>query len=147
MKPFISKTAYGVLNYIIGLLLITSPWLFGFVHIKIAAAGLLLPIYMGWLSLIMAVFSQNPLGFRQLNVLPMQIHNCVDVLFGSFLLALPWTYAFSHVVFWPHFLLGLAMLIKGIFAQESPFLTRPHRSLPEAGITSIDASEGRLNNY
>lgn len=145
MKPFISKSAYGFLNYAIALLLIASPWLFGFTHATIAGA-VLMPVYMGWLLLIMAIFSQTPLGFRQLNVLPMQIHNCVDVLMGSFMLALPWTYAFSHQVFWPHFLLGLALVIKGIFAQESPFLTRPHRSLPEAGIKSIDSSEGRLNH-
>jgi len=145
MKPFISKTAYGFLNYALGALLITSPWLFGFVHATNAGA-VLFPVYIGWLYLIMALFSDNPLGVRQLRVLPVQMHNCVDVLMGSFLLALPFTYAFCAQVFWPHFLLGLVMLVKGIFTQESPFLTRPHRSLPEAGISSIDASEGRLNH-
>ncbi|MFD2872390.1 hypothetical protein ACFS5N_07930 [Mucilaginibacter ximonensis] len=145
MKPFISKTAFGVLNYVIALVLIASPWAFGFTHATNAGA-VLLPIYLGWLTLIMAIFSQNPLGFRQLNVLPAQMHNLVDVLMGSFLMCLPFTYAFCNEVFWPHFLLGLALLIKGVFTQESPFLTRPHRSLPEAGISSIDASEGRLNH-
>ncbi|HTH82966.1 MAG TPA: hypothetical protein VL490_08530 [Mucilaginibacter sp.] len=142
MKPFISRTAYGFLNYAIALILIASPWAFGFSHVTIAAA-LLMPIIMGWLQLIMSIFSANPLGF--LNVFPMQMQNCVDVLMGSFLLALPWTYDFSSYTWLPHFLLGLALLIKGIFAEQSPFLTRPHRSLPEAGITSIDSHEGRLN--
>jgi VIT1/CCC1 family predicted Fe2+/Mn2+ transporter len=145
MKPFISKTFYGFLNYALAALLIASPWLFGFSHATIAAA-VLMPLLIGWLQLIMAIFSDNPLGFAGIRVFPVQMQNCVDVLMGSFLLVLPWTYAFSGQVFWPHFLLGLALLIKGIFASESPFLTRPHRSLPEAGITSIDASEGRLNH-
>ncbi|MDB5116713.1 MAG: hypothetical protein JWQ79_2205 [Mucilaginibacter sp.] len=142
MKPFISKTFYGFINYAAALLLIASPWLFGFSHAPVAAA-VLMPLLMGWLQLIMAIFSKNPLGF--MNIFPMQMQNCVDVLMGSFLLALPWTYAFSSYVFWPHLLLGLVLLLKGIFAVESPFLTRPHRSLPEAGITSIDAHDGRLN--
>ena len=142
MKPFISRTFYGFINYAAALLLILSPWLFGFLHVTIAA-GLLVPLYMGWLQLIMAIFSDNPLGF--LKVLPMQMQNCVDIFMGSFLLALPWIYAFSSQILWPHFLLGLVLVIKGVFAEGSPVLTRPHRSLPEAGITSTDAHEGRLN--
>jgi hypothetical protein len=145
MKPFISRTAYGVLNYAIAALLLASPWLFKFSHATIAAA-LFMPLLMGWLQLIMSMFSESPTGLGSLKVFPIQMQSCVDVLMGSFLLALPWIYAFSGEVKWPHFLLGAALLIKGIFAVESPFLTRPHRALPEAGITSIDAHEGRLNH-
>ncbi|WP_214073317.1 hypothetical protein [Mucilaginibacter sp. dw_454] len=145
MKPFISKSAYGFINYAVALLLIASPWAFGFSHVTIAAA-LFMPIIMGWLQLIMAIFSQNPIGFRQLNVFPIQMQACVDVLMGSFLFALPLTYAFCGQVWLPHVLLGAALLVKGIFVKESPFLTRPHRSLPEAGITSVDAIEGRLDH-
>jgi len=141
MKPFISKKFYGIINYTCALLLITSPWLFHFNHVK--GAAVLVPIYLGWLQLIMAIFTDNPLGF--LKVFPMQMHNCLDIFSGSFLLVLPWLYAFSSVVFWPHFLLGSIFCLAGIFAEGSPFLTRPHRSLPEAGISSIDASDGRLN--
>ncbi|WP_299511843.1 hypothetical protein [Mucilaginibacter sp.] len=143
MKPFISKTFYGVINYAVALLLIASPWLFHFA--QFGGAALFLPIIIGWFQLIMAIFSKNPLGF--LDVFPMQMHNCLDVLTGSFLLALPWTYSFSSQVWAPHFFLGLVLIIMGVFADGSPFLTKPHRALPEAGITSTDASEGRLNNY
>jgi hypothetical protein len=145
MKPFISRTAYGVLNYAIAAILLASPWLFKFNHVTIAAA-LFMPLLIGWLQLIMSMFSESPTGFSFLKVFPIQMQSCVDVLMGSFLLALPWTYAFCNEVFWPHFLLGAALLIKGIFVSQSPFLTRPHRALPEAGITSIDAHEGRLNH-
>jgi hypothetical protein len=145
MKPFISRSLYGFLNYSIALLLLVSPWLFKFSHVTIAA-GLLMPLLMGWLQLIMSIFSDNPLGFNKLKVFPMQMQNFVDVLMGSFLLALPWTYAFSGQVFLPHFILGLGLLLKGIFAVESPFLTRPHRTLPEGNITSVDSLEGKLNH-
>lgn len=147
MKPFISRTAYGFLNYILVALLLSSPWLFGFSDMRnIATSAFWMPLLIGWLQLIMSMFSESPTGFGFLKVFPMQMQNCIDVLMGSFLLALPWTYAFSSHVFLPHLLLGLALTIKGIFAVESPFLTKPHRALPEAGISSIDASEGRLNH-
>jgi hypothetical protein len=141
MKPFISTKLYGVINYVGAILLISSPWLFGFAHF--GGAALFMPLLIGWFQLIMAIFSNNSHGF--LKVFPMQMHHCLDVLSGSFLLALPWTYAFSSKVFWPHFLLGSLFFIAGIFTKGSPFTTKPHQSLPEAGITSIDAHEGRLN--
>ena len=142
MKPFISTTTYGVINYLAAISLIASPWLFGFA--QYGGAALFMPLLIGWLQLIMAIFSRNPVGF--IKVFPMQMHNCLDVLTGSFLLALPWTYDFSSKVYLPHFLFGLLLVVMGVFVQKSPFLTPADRSLPEAGITSIDSSEGRLNN-
>jgi hypothetical protein len=61
MKPFISTAVYGVLNYIVALTLIASPWLFGFANVS--SAALFLPLYIGWLQLIMAIFSNNETGF------------------------------------------------------------------------------------
>jgi hypothetical protein len=142
MKPFISTTLYGFINYAVALLLIASPWLFGFA--QFGGAALFMPLLIGWLQLIMAIFSDNPLGF--LKVFPMQMHNCLDVLTGSFLMCLPWTYDFSSKVFWPHLIFGALLLINGVFVQKSPFLVRATPSLPEAGFTSTDSIEGRLNH-
>jgi hypothetical protein len=142
MKPFISTTFYGVINYTCAILLIASPWLFNFA--QYGGASLFMPIIIGWLQLIMAIFSDNPLGF--IKVFPMQMHNCLDVLTGSFLMCLPWTYDFASKVSLPHFVFGAIFLIAGIFVHKSPFLTRATPNLHEAGITSLDSSEGRLNH-
>jgi|ERR1700744_4666187 len=142
MKPFISKTFYGVINYACAILLIASPWLFGFA--QYGGASLFMPLLIGWLQLIMAIFSDNPLGF--IKVFPMQMHNTLDVLTGSFLMCLPWTYDFSSKVFWPHLVFGALLLINGIFVSQSPFLTRATASLPEGGLASIDSTDGRLNH-
>jgi hypothetical protein len=146
MKPFISKTFYGILNYLMVAVLISSPWLFGFTHVTIAAA-FFLPILMGWLQFIMSAFSESPTGFSFLKVFPMQMQNLVDVIMGTFLLSLPFIYQFSHEVFWPHFLMGLVLTIKGVFAQDSPFLTTPHRALPQGGVGSTDSLDGRLDQH
>ncbi|MES2809669.1 MAG: hypothetical protein V4619_13650 [Bacteroidota bacterium] len=148
MKPFISKTFYGILNYLMAATLLSSPWLFGFADVRgTFAAAFYMPLLMGWLHFIMSAFSESPTGFSFLKVFPMQMNNLFDVLTGTFLLSLPMIYGFCHVVFWPHFLMGLVLTIKGIFAQDSPFLTRPHRALPEGNITSTDSLEGRLDQH
>ncbi|MDB5131989.1 MAG: hypothetical protein JWR02_1738 [Mucilaginibacter sp.] len=141
MKPFIPTAVYGVLNYILSFTLIASPWLFGLVNVS--SAALLIPIYIGWLQFIMAVFVDNETGF--VKQFPMQIHLVIDVLMGFILMVSPWLYTFSSKVFWPELLLGGLLFCLGIFTKKSPFLTKPHHSVPEGQLTSTDSTEGRLS--
>jgi hypothetical protein len=141
MKPFIPTAVYGVLNYILSFTLIASPWLFGLVNVS--SAALLIPIYIGWLQFIMAVFVDNEAGF--VKQFPMQIHLVIDVLMGFILMVSPWLYTFSSKVFWPELLLGGLLFCLGIFTKKSPFLTKPHHSVPEGQLTSTDSTEGRLS--
>jgi len=85
MKPFISTKFYGFLNYILALTLIASPWLFNFTDVS--SAALLMPIYLGWLQLIMAVFADNETGF--VKQFPMQMHLVLDVFMGFLLMVSP----------------------------------------------------------
>jgi|SRR5471030_301150 hypothetical protein len=141
MKPFVPTAVYGVLNYLLSFTLIASPWLFGLVDVS--SAALLIPIYIGWLQFIMAVFVDNETGF--VKKFPMQIHLVLDVLMGFILLVSPWLYTFSSHVFWPELLLGGLLFFLGIFTKKSPFLTRPHHSVPEGTLVSTDSTEGRLS--
>lgn len=120
MKSFISTTTYGVINYVGALLLLTSPWLFGFVHV--GGASLFLPLIFGWYQLIMAIFANNKLGF--IKVFPMQMHYILDVIVGSFLMCSPWVYAYSQYVYLPQLLLGALFFFAGIFSQGSQFSTK-----------------------
>jgi len=119
MKPFISTAVYGVLNYIIALTLIATPWLFDLVHVSNAA--LLLPIYIGWLQLIMAIFSRNETGF--IKQFPLTIHHVLDVLMGFLLMVSPWLYVYSPKV-WPEVILGAILFLMGLFTKKSPFTTK-----------------------
>jgi hypothetical protein len=141
MKPFISKSFYGVINYVGAILLMASPWLFKFDHL--GGASFFLPLIYGWLQLIMAIFSNSKHGL--IRIFPMQMHHVLDVLGGSFLLASPWVYDYAGHVFWPQVLLGGLFFLAGIFTQGSPLLTQPHVAAREAGITSTDSHEGRLD--
>jgi|SRR6185437_7655198 len=141
MKPFVPTVFYGVLNYIISLTLILSPWLFGLINIS--SAAFLIPLYIGWLQLIMAIFVDNETGF--VKQFPMQIHLALDVAMGFILMVSPWIYSFSSKIFWPELTFGGLLFLLGIFTKNSPFLTRAHRAAREGQLTSTDSFEGRLN--
>jgi len=141
MKPFISTTFYGVINYLIAFTMIASPWLFNLVNIS--SAALLLPIYFGWIQLIMAIFANNKMSaIRQF---PMKMHLALDVFMGFVLLVSPWLYTFSDKAFWPELLIGGLLMFLGIFTEGSPFTAPVHHSLPEGQLTSTDSTDGRLS--
>ncbi len=121
MKPFIPTAVYGFFNYAMGLIMITSPWLFGFSHQH--GASLLLPIYLGWLQIIMAIFSKHEWGF--IKVFPVSMHCFIDVIAGSFLLASPFVYDFTSQVWIPQFLCGSVLFLLGIFVKSSPLTDAP----------------------
>ena len=121
MKPFISTSVYGFLNYVVAITLMSSPWLFGFS--QVGGASFFLPLVFGWLQLIMAIFSKHKFGF--MNVFPVPMHCFIDVVGGSFLLASPWVYAYSSQVLWPQLILGSLVFFLGIFTRTSPFTDEP----------------------
>jgi hypothetical protein len=132
MKPFIPTTLYGVLNYVIALTLMASPWLFGFSNV--GGASFFLPLIFGWLQLIMAIFSNHKMGF--IKVFPVPTHCFIDIIGGSFLLASPFIYDYSSKVFWPQFILGSLVFFLGIFTKKSPVTDEPHHVFREGLITS-----------
>ena len=122
MNPFISRSFYGIINYVAALVSMASPWLFGFEDSH--GATFFLPILIGWVQLIMAIFSNNGHGF--IKIFPMPTHNVLDAFSGFILLASPFLYGFAfaeHGIFWPHVLIGGTFLIAGVFTHGSPFTT------------------------
>jgi hypothetical protein len=134
MKPFISTTFYGVCNYLLAFTLMSSPWLFGTVHV--GGASLFLPLIFGWLQLIMAIFSNHKLGF--IKVFPVPMHCVIDVIGGSFLMMSPFVYTYyTQVPFpQPQFLLGLIVFLLGIFTQKSPLSDEPHHVMHDGLMNS-----------
>src|SRR5258708_874945 len=145
MKPFIPTAVYGVLTYIISLTLIASPWLFGLINVS--SAAFLLPLYIGWLQLIMCIFVDNETGF--VKQFPIQMQMVALVVMGFILMVSPWVYSFSSKqsgnAFWPALLIGALLIFLANFTKKSPFLTRAHHAAREGQLTSTDAFEGRLN--
>ena len=121
MKSYISTKTYGFFNYLLAIVMIASPWLFGFQHQH--GVSLLLPLYLGWLQLIMAIFGNHELGF--VKVFPVSMHCFLDVVFGFFLLSTPFIYGYTYEVWVPQFCFGLLMFIFGLYTRTSPFRDEP----------------------
>lgn len=138
MKSFIPTAVYGVLNYIIALTLIASPWLFGFNNVS--SAALFMPIYMGWLQLIMAIFLNNETGF--IKQFPIKIHFVIEVAMGFILAVSPFLYTFSWKESFGQacvpVLFGLLLMFLGIFTHKSPFTDKAHAPLEEGTLVSTE---------
>ena len=100
---FISTKAHGILDYLMGIVLIASPWIFGF------AAGSYetwIPVAVGAAVILMALLTNYELGASR--KIPMKTHLWMDGIVGGFLATSPWFFGFADYVFLPHLIFGLA---------------------------------------
>jgi hypothetical protein len=94
-----------MLDYIVGLLLILSPKIFGFDHGGIESR---IPVFLGIAALVYSLCTQYELGL--VKVLPFRFHLGLDVVSGLLLAASPWLFQFADRVWGPHLALGLVEL-------------------------------------
>lgn len=113
---FISTKVHGVLDYIVGLLLIAAPWIFNFDN---GSAAQWIPVGVGAVVLIMSLMTNYEAGAMKL--VPVRVHLTLDVIAGIFLAASPWLFRFSNEVSAPHVIVGLLLIFSGLFTE-----TRPH---------------------
>ncbi|MCJ8211568.1 hypothetical protein MUY27_17745 [Mucilaginibacter sp. RS28] len=132
-KGFISPGFHSVLDYIGGLLIASSPWLFGFVHL--GGAALFIPLFLGCMQLVMTIFTDHPGGL--IKVLPFQLHLVLDMFSGFIILVSPFLWGFCSHVYLPHLLLGLLSFCAGLFTQPSPFLGDKFQLLDSRGMQRI----------
>ena len=135
------------MNYLTGAFLFASPMIVsgpeGHPYYWHAGGAILfLPLIIGWLQMIMTFFSASPMGV--IKQFPVQMHCFQNILTGSFLIASPFIYGFSDVIWWPHILCGLVLVILGLFTTNSPFTTPTPHVAPQGGLTSVDYEEQSL---
>jgi hypothetical protein len=90
MKPFISTTTYGIINYLGAITLLSSMYTFDLMHV--GGAAMFVPILMGAFLLYIAIFSDNGVGF--IKVFPMQMSLFLAMFAGFFLLVDPFLFGF-----------------------------------------------------
>ncbi len=120
-----STRTHGILDYIIGLALIAAPWLFGFAS---DGAETWIPVALGAAIILMAAMTNYELGM--IKAIPMKAHLGVDVLAGLFLAVSPWLLDYDEVVWVPHLVVGLLILVSGVVTQRVP------------GGTTVDRTPG-----
>jgi len=103
---------HGVLDYLVGFLLIVAPWLLGFAR---GGAETWTPVILGLGAIIYSLVTDYELGVAP--VLSMKAHLLMDVVSGSLLAISPWLFRFSDLVWLPHLVVGVFEIGAGLFTR------------------------------
>jgi hypothetical protein len=98
----ISRRAHGILDYVVGIILILAPRILGFDN---GGAEARVPMILGFAAIIYSLVTRYELGLFKL--LPFRLHLMLDVASGILLALSPWLFGFSDRVWVPHVVLGL----------------------------------------
>jgi hypothetical protein len=118
----ISTKVHGVLDYLMGILLIASPWLLGFAN---GTAAQWVPVALGIVMLLMSLMTNYEAGAAK--VIGMRMHLTMDVLSGFFLAASPWLFNFNEVVYVPHVVLGAFEVLAALMTKTVPYAQTSHQ--------------------
>lgn len=116
---FISTRVHGMLDYMMGILLIASPWIFGFDR---GGAETWIPVILGAGAIIYSLLTDYELGASK--KISMPTHLWLDVASGAFLAVSPWLFDFDEYVYLPHLILGLLEIGAGLMTKKVPYTDR-----------------------
>ena len=119
---FLPTSIHGVIDYLWGLALLASPWIFGFPDVP-AAKWVALVFGVG--AIFYSVLTAYELGL--LKILPMPMNLMLDGIAGIVLAASPFLFGFADQVLWPHLLFGLFSVIACFVTRLEPMLSTGHR--------------------
>ncbi|HYR10502.1 MAG TPA: hypothetical protein VEQ60_22190 [Longimicrobium sp.] len=106
---------HGMLDYLLGALLIAAPWLFGFAD---GGAEQWVPVALGAGVLLYSVFTDYELGV--VKKLQMPAHLFLDALGGVLLAVSPWMFGFDERVWIPHVAVGLVEVVTAAITNTVP---------------------------
>ena len=128
---FIPTKFHAPLDYIVGAALIAAPWIFQFSEHK---AATIVPIVLGIGLIAYSLFTNYELGVWK--VAPMAVHNVIDVVAGTVLLASPWLFGFadeSANVWLPHVIVGAAAIFLGLTTVQQGYSYRRSATTTASG--------------
>jgi len=112
---FIPTKVHGVMDYIMGILLIASPWLFDFNR---GGMETWIPVILGVGALVYSVMTDYELGLTR--TLSMPTHLTLDLVSGILLAASPWIFGFADHVYLPHLVLGIIEIGASLMTKREP---------------------------
>jgi SPW repeat-containing protein len=110
----ISRKVHGFLDYLVAIVLIAIPLLFGFAD---DGPATYIPVALGAGALVYSILTDYECGLVPL--IPFRVHLLIDVLSGAFLAISPWLFGFSNKVYLPHLIFGLIEIGAGIMTRDS----------------------------
>jgi len=119
---FLPTRVHGIIDYLWGLSLFASPWLFGFSDVPSAKW---VAVVFGAGAILYSMSTAYELGV--LRILPMSLHLLLDALGGALLAASPFLLGFSDRVYLPHLLFGLFSIVASLITRMEVTLATGHR--------------------
>jgi hypothetical protein len=116
LARLIPRQIHGGLDYAVGVLLIASPWIFGFADDSTAATWIAVIVGAG--MILSALMTDNDVSVA--DAIPMRMHLMTDVAVGAFLAASPWLFGFADEVWAPHVVLGLLEIGTALVTDPEP---------------------------
>ncbi len=111
----ISTRVHGMLDYLVGALLIAAPWLFGFAD---GGAETWVPVVLGAGAILYSLFTDYELGM--VRSIPMPTHLMLDLGSGVLLAVSPWLFGFADRVWEPHLIVGLIEIGTALMTRRVP---------------------------
>ncbi|HEY0060347.1 MAG TPA: SPW repeat protein [Flavisolibacter sp.] len=112
---FINTKTHGYLDYLMGALLIASPWIFDFDR---GGAETWVPVILGVSALLYSLLTDYELGASP--QISMRTHLMLDLASGVLLALSPWIFGFSDYVWKPHLVLGILEIGASLFTKTVP---------------------------
>ncbi|HEY8584205.1 MAG TPA: SPW repeat protein [Capillimicrobium sp.] len=119
MNRPITSRMHGMLDYPAGVLLIASPWIFGFSDVGGAAVAV--PVIIGIAVILQSLVTDYEFSVTRL--LPLRAHLMVDVVAGVVLAASPFVFGFADEglnAWLPHVVFGIGLIGAGLMTQPDP---------------------------
>lgn len=112
---FIPTRTHGVIDYLMGALLVVAPYILGFAD---GTAAQWVPQVVGAALIGASLLTDYELGV--VRVIPMPVHLGLDVAAGALLAVSPWLFGFADRVWVPHVIFGLAEIGAGLMTRTAP---------------------------
>lgn len=112
------------MDYLMGLLLIASPWLFGFAY---GGEETWIPVILGAGALLYSIMTDYELGLTK--TLSMRTHLTLDLMSGLLLAVSPWLFGFDDLVYGLHLVLGLTEIVAALTTKRIPSYEKRHHGM------------------
>lgn len=113
----LSTRVHGIMDYLVGILLIISPWLFQFAD---GGAAMWVPVILGIGTILYSLMTNYEYGVAA--VISMPTHLWIDGTAGLFLAVSPWLIGFVDVAALPHLIIGLLEMGAALMTNPVPGL-------------------------
>jgi hypothetical protein len=113
---------HGLIDYLVAVLLLAAPYLFGFAD---GGPAQMVPTVIAVAIIAVSLLTRYELSLAK--VIPYPVHLGLDLVVGLALAVSPWLFGFAEQVWWPHVLVGVVSFI--VVALSWPARFRNARSV------------------